>query len=195
MRWLVLALLGGCTTYDPTWELRAAITTQPLTRAELGIADQVPITPGSAWLSIHSYGTDDVVYPIVDDASGLRVESPFDAAATEQHGDLVTSTRLSRDTEPAEQHPSRQYATLFIDAVVDAAIRDTPTADNRTLTIELDIPVPETCKMPFDAIAGTVEGCLDGVSCPKVALAREGGGYRMGPLIVALEVLPQMCLE
>src|SRR5258708_5332001 len=127
MRGLVLVLVGlvGCADYDPPWVVRIGVPAQPLTRAQLAIGDQAQVGPGDAWIAIRSYDSADVVYPVAQDTppGELYLESPFDPARDDSHGALLTMTRLSRDTEPAENHPGHQYATVFLDAVVAPAVR------------------------------------------------------------------------
>jgi hypothetical protein len=195
---LVVVALAACAPqYDSPWLMRAGISAQPIARERLGIADTAAVQPGNAWIALRSYDGSDVVYPVVvDETGGLRVESPFDPAIAESHGALVTSTRLSRDAEPAEEHPTVQYATLFVEATVAPLLRDAAHAGGATaLTVELDVHVPSACLPPPPSVAGTVEGCLSGggTTCDESVLARRDGLYQTGPIAMTIEVLGQEC--
>src|SRR4051794_35840264 len=126
MRGLVLVLVGiaGCADYDLAWQIRVGVPAQSLARADVAIADQAVVAPGDAWIAIRTDDSTDVVYPIADDGPALSLESPFEPMRDDSHAALVTMTRLSRDTEPAEAHPAQQYATIFVDAIVAPTVRD-----------------------------------------------------------------------
>jgi hypothetical protein len=193
----LLALLGvtGCMDFDSTWEVRVGIPTQTLAPADLGIAGTATVVPGDAWISIRSWGGSDVTYPVVTDGAELRIESAFDPAAP-AHDVLLTMTRLSRETEPAEEHPDVQYATLFVEALVVPTLRDVAAAGQSTLlTIELEANVPPTCGEPPASVGGSVDGCLVGSACDPMPLARRDGLYQMGPIAISVEVLRQDCVE
>src|SRR5687767_8428107 len=128
MRSIALVVVVGfaaCTPqFDTPWQVRVGIPSQPIARDRLGIDDTAAVETGDAWIAVRSYGSSDVVYPVVVDESGeLRIASPFDSALPESHGALLTTTRLSRGTEPAEEHPTVQYATLFVEATVAPLLR------------------------------------------------------------------------
>jgi len=202
MRFLVvcaLCLLAGCPGYDSPWTIRVALERQSIARDELGISQQAAVLPGDAWLSLHSWEDTDVVYPVVADATGeLQVESPFEPTVDEAHGVLLTWTRLSRDTEPAEKHPDVQYATILIDSTVVPTAREfAASASAPRLTLELAIKVPPTCGVPPPSFGGNVEGCLTGAgtTCDRAPLAIRDGLYRAGPLGVFMEVMSQDCVE
>jgi hypothetical protein len=190
---LLMVALAGCTTYDSPWQIRVGVVAQTITRDALRIAAEQRIVAGDVWLSIRSWGGADVAYPVVEDGDGLRVASAFDSAREDPHGALEISTRLSRDAEPAEQHPDVQYATLFIEATV-ARHHDQARVIEPRLTIELEVDVPRACDPPPIAVTGTVEGCLGaGGECGLVPLARRDGSYRAGPLALGMVVLWQQC--
>lgn len=199
MRGLVLVLLGlaACDTYDSPWQVRVGIPAQPLTRADLAIADSAAVGPGDAWIAIRAYDSADVVYPIAEDTTELYLESPFDPSREDPHAALVTTTRLSRDTEPAEKHPSRQYATVFMEAIVAPAVRDAIAAGMpQQITIELEVPSAGPCATPAVSVAGAVTGCLaGGGQCDAAPLGRRDGLYQAGPLGLSIEVLGEQCAE
>jgi hypothetical protein len=195
---LVIVGLASCMPqYDTPWQMRAGIPAQPIARDRLGIADTAAVQPGDVWIALRSYDGSDVAYPIVvDESGGLRIESPFDPALPESHGALVTSTRLSRGTEPAEEHPTVQFATLFVEATVAPLVRDAAHAGGASaLTLELDVVVPRTCLPPPASVAGSVDGCLSGggTTCDESVLARRDGLYRVGPIAMSIELLWQEC--
>ena len=198
MRGAALALvvgLVGCADFDSTWEVRVGIPAQPLAPADLGIVDTATVVPGDAWISIRSWGGSDVTYPVVTDGATLRLESTFDPAAP-AHGVLLTMTRLSRDTEPAEMHPDVQYATLFVEALVVPQVRDVAAAGQATmLEIEVEANVPPTCGEPPPSVGGTITGCLVGTDCDAMPLARRDGFYQAGPIAISVAILRQDCVE
>lgn len=197
MRGVVLVLVGlaACDNYDPPWQVRVGVPAQPLARAELAISDSASVGPGDAWIAIRSYGSADVVYPVAQDASELYLESPFDPSIDDPHATLVTMTRLSRDSEPAEKHPVRQYATVFVEAIVAPAVRDAIAAGMpQQLTIELEVPSDGPCAMPAVMVEGTVTGCLAG-TCAPAPLARRDGLYQAGPLGLSIDILGEQCAE
>lgn len=192
---LVLVGLAACSTYDPPWQVRVGVPAQSLTRAELAIVDSAAVGPGDAWIAIRSYDSTDVVYPVAQDTTDLYLESPFDPTISDPHAALVTSTRLSRDTEPAEKHPAHQYATVFIEAIVAPSVRDAIAAGMpQQLTIELEVPTDGPCTTPAVMVAGSVTGCLSG-SCEAAPLGRRDGLYQAGPLGLSIEVLGEQCAE
>jgi hypothetical protein len=198
MRSVVLVLVGlaACDTYDPTWQVRVGVPAQPLARADLAIGDAAAVGPGDAWIAIRSYDSTDVVYPIAQDTSDLYLESPFDPTIDDPHAALVTATRLSRDAEPAEKHPARQYATVFVEAIVAPAVRDAIAAGMpQQLAIELEVPSDGPCAKPAVMVAGSVTGCLSGGSCAAAPLGRRDGLYQAGPLVLSIEVLGEQCAE
>lgn len=198
MRWLlVLVGLAACDNYDPPWQLHIGLPAQPITRADLAIADSASVGPGDVWIAIRSYDSADVVYPVAEDTTELYLESPFDPSRDNSHAALVTSTRLSRDSEPAEMHPSHQYATVMVEAVVAPAIRGAlPAGIAQQMTIELEVPSAGPCAKPAVMVAGTITGCLaGGPDCKVGPLARRDGLYRAGPLGLSIEVVGEQCAE
>jgi hypothetical protein len=192
----VLVGLAGCMDFDPPWAVRVGVPTQPLAPIDLGVSNAAIVAPGDAWISIRSWDGTDVTYPVVSDGAGLRLQSTFDPARPDSHATLMLLTRLSKNAEPAEEHPDVQYATVMVEAIVAPTLRDiAPASQSTMMTIELDINVPRTCGEPPPSVAGTVEGCLVGTDCPSTALARRDGVYQAGPLGINFEVLRQECVE
>ena len=204
MRWLVLVVLAGC-SYDNPWQLRVALAEQAISRSDIGLSDRAAISIGDLWVSARSYGSGDIAYPIVPGAGDkLVVTSAFQPTITpydEPRDALVTWTRLSKDTEPADRHPTTQYATVFLDVHLDVAQRGQATgplaSGLASLELDLDVPVPAPCNLPTAVLGGSVRGCLAAcaadVTTPLVPLA--DGSYGAGPFRIWLQLVPEQCLE
>jgi len=202
MRLAILVALAGC-SYDDPWEMRVALGEQVIARGDIGLADQATVSVGQLWVSVSSDG--DVAYPVTAGAGDkLVVESLFQPTIPPDYvprDSLATWTRLSKDTEPAEMHPTTQYATVFIDVQLAEAQRGGATGPLASgvarLELDLEVPGPPPCGLPTTVFGGTVRGCLAAcaadVTTPLVHLDDEW--YAAGPFRIWLQLVPVQCAE
>lgn len=189
--------------YDPPWQLSASVPPQTLARETLGIHDDAHLAAGDMWVALHSYGDGDGVFPI-SGAPGepLSVHSPHIAGNVYSPGAFVFSSRLVQDTEPVDDDPARQFATLFVDVLLlDDHARSHSTEPLRSgsghLQIELVIPGSGACTEPPEHVYGTVRGCL-AAHCAASGTDLVSAGddlYLAGPFALTITVLPFYCAE
>jgi hypothetical protein len=190
MKLVIAVVLAGCTNFDDPWPVRAGMSTQSITRADLGLADDADITIDALWVSLHAFDETDVAYPIVDAGGGrLFVASPFDPIAGDPRGALVTLTRPQPDM--GSRHGHDQYATLFVDVQLADHLRDRATgplaSGLATFQLELEVPVGKTCDAPPDHVNGTIDG--------DPLVRRDDGAYIAGPFALTIAIESQMCVE